>query len=461
MTALSRLTRLLLSPRRLLAFWHLSTLMPGWGRWKQEKSLIRTAYAISRGLAVSRGFPIHSRIAPISQCNYHCLFCEIHKDDLMYPDRARNEFTFADMRNYEVFLSAGFSLDFYGGAEEPLLCRDLGAIVRHLKKCYGLKMMANTNASIMKPQFIDDLVDSGFDEFLVSYHAGTPEGYRFLMTGSVEKVNRNLELLQQKKREKGVERPTISFNFAPHRLNAGEYEAVIRNVKRLDGAGIFLSRYYGGRNRLDSDSVSFDAQPEEGNRLLKRIYDFAAAEGVPMSPPNPPYWTLEEAEPVHWDEENLDRAFICHEPWLKLHFNPNPRETDCHNVGVCNRVELFALHYRKVRLTEREFFKLWNHPLLQYLRETVNSEGLNPICRFCKNRDRDRIRNLDMKSYARIRDRAVVDFFAEYRSRGVHVELDWLEVFSDNPNSDDHFTEFVPQWSANLVKAGEGPGGAT
>jgi len=130
-------------------------------------------------------------------------------------------------------------------------------------------------------------------------------------------------------------------------------------------------------------------------------------------------------------------------PWTNLHFNAVMDDENCHYVGVCTRIEIFKIAYDKIQFrTQKQFNTLWNHPALQYLRETVNSaNALNPICKYCKNYSRETLRNTDAQKYASVRDQAVKDFFAEFRKRYACPEIEGIELLKENPNSDEKFLE--------------------
>jgi hypothetical protein len=120
-------------------------------------------------------------------------------------------------------------------------------------------------------------------------------------------------------------------------------------------------------------------------------------------------------------------------------------EKDCFYVGICNRIELFKLNYKKMSLNNKEDFNnLWNHPILQYLRKTVNSESgdINPICKYCKNFNREILRNISQEEYSRVRDEAVRNFFSSARKKRIEFnKIEGLEVLSENPYSDDKFKD--------------------
>ncbi len=422
-------------------------LVPGFKKLKKYKNILFTPYSIYCQQPRAKNNPISIRIAPISICNYACLFCEIHKDNLLYPNRSKNVVGLDVIRNYESFLSTGYKLDFYGGAEEPLLNQHFKGIVKYLKSRYAIKMMVNTNASPLNRDLADIMVKYRFNSILVSYHAGSKAAYKKLMTGNIDHVDENLRYLKEQKGRKGRKKPVVEFNFALQKFNAEEYPFIFKKAKQLGTSAVVINRYYGGRNRLQDLKVSYDYDMKEGNRVLDEIYAYAKRENVALRPPKPYYWSQEKAE---WDPENFEASKKCFRPWTDLHFNPVLDDKNCHYVGVCNRIELFKVAYDKVRLrTQQQFDTLWNHPVLQYLRKTVNSRNaINPICRYCKNRDKGTLRNIDAQKYAAVRDQAVEDFFVEFHGQYHYSKIDGIEVLKENPQSDEKFREKLAKLEA-------------
>lgn len=172
------------------------------------------------GTLVLKSRPVNVRIATASFCNYRCLFCEIHKDNAMHPRRAHNLLAMKDIDTFVPVLRSASAVEFYGGSAEPLLNPRFGEIAEILKQDYGMRLMANTNASCLTPQLGKTLTRCGFDHLLVSYHAATPDLYRWLMTGDIEKVDHNLRALAEVKHTAGARLPEVWFNFALNRFNA-------------------------------------------------------------------------------------------------------------------------------------------------------------------------------------------------------------------------------------------------
>ena len=418
-----------------------AVLIPPVGKLKKYRNAAIVATDIITGRRVCKGHPITVRLATASVCNYRCLFCEIHKDNVLYPDREHNLISLDDVRNYEGFLSTAGRIAFYGGSAEPLLNRDFGAIVAFLKTHYGNELMVNTNGSCLTEKLSDLLMQYGFDYILLSYHAGTEETYRQLMTGDITRVDKQMLYLAERKSALGKRKPIVDLNFALHKLNAGEATAILDKAVRFKAKAVHVSRYYGGRNKLQDRHVSFEFDVDAGNRVLDNLYKDAKTKGVILQPSKPPYWEARSTTSP-WNPEHFNAKTKCHAPWVSFQMDPALDEGNCHYASVCNRITLFKIRYQKANLsTAAEFEKLWNHPVLQYLRETVNADTPNPICKYCKNCDRELLRNVDSSQYAAVRDEAVADFFKECRKRGPYSELPGVEVLDCNPDSDARFRD--------------------
>jgi MoaA/NifB/PqqE/SkfB family radical SAM enzyme len=424
------------------------TLIPVSNKLKKYKNFFLNINDRNQNRTVLQSNPISVRIAPIARCNYGCLFCEIHKDNLLFPKRSKNSLDLSDIQSYEEPLSTAYSLSFYGGSEEPLLNTHFGEIVQYLKEKYQTKMMVNTNASTMNKALADILVEYGFDTILISYHAGTKEGYKKLMTGNVDKINDNIDYLQNLKQQKGKTLPILKFNFALHKVNKDEYTHILDYAKQSATQEVWVNKYYGGRNKLQDSQVSYEYDVEEGNRVLDTIYNYSKDIGVALMPQKPDYW--KKYETFQWNENNFNAAKKCFEPWKNINFNPVLDSKDSHYISICNRISLFKIDYKTLNLSQKDNFKqIWNHPVLQYMRQSVNEqEDINPICKYCKNYDREVLRNTDASNYAQVRDNAVKDFLDYCHENLIFDHIEGLEVLSDNPLSDEKFKEKLKELDA-------------
>jgi len=342
-----------------------------------------------------------------------------------------------EIRRFKPFLSTAFSVDFYGGSAEPLLNKELKDIIIYLKSEYGLRLMVNTNGSMMEPEFSEVLIAYGFDHVLLSYHAASKDKYRFLTSsGNIDRVNQNLKYLCDKRNSLAQSKPVVELNVAVQKENSDQLKDILRNAKTFGVDAVVINRYYGGRNGFQEKDVSYDKDCEKGNALLDEIYRFAKEIKVRLKPEKPAYWVSSKTV-VAWNESGYQKNKRCYAPWINLFFEPVLDEMNSFHISVCNRIVLFRMDYKKTDLTSDDVFrKLWNHPLLQYLRQSVNSAQSNPICRYCKNCLREKLRNQDIPKYAEIRDTAVAKFFNDFRTQYRFEPIEGLAVLDDNPSSD-------------------------
>jgi wyosine [tRNA(Phe)-imidazoG37] synthetase (radical SAM superfamily) len=424
----------------------ISKLIPPFGFFKKYKNILGAVYSVRFQKIKAVNNPASVRISPASVCNYGCLFCEIHKDNLLYPNRSESFLTLDIVKKYESFISTAYSLYFCGGSGEPLMNKYLIGVIDYLKHKYKMRMGINTNASLLNNDFVKAFIRNNFESILVSYHAGSKDGYKKLMTGNVEIVDRNLMKIKEKKEAAGGNKPEITFNFALHKLNADEYKYIFDKVNRLGISHVLISRYYGGKNLLQDKNVSYDYNPSEGNKKLDEIYEYAKLINVKLLPSKPFYWDMKRAD---WDDENVDYTELCVLPWTSIHFNSVLDDMDCHYAGVCNRIELFKIRHSEINFSrQKEFELLWNHPLLGFLRRTANSKTeINPICKFCKNRDRELLRNTDADDYAAKRDVAVEHFFEVFRNKHRFEKTTGIEILTENPESDKKFQKKLAEMS--------------
>jgi molybdenum cofactor biosynthesis enzyme MoaA len=392
------------------------------------KNALRTLHTISTRPTICASNPVRVRIAPTSHCNYQCLFCEIHRDNTLFPNRVRNTLTLGDIRKYEHVIATAYTLSFYGSATEPLLNPHLGEIITYVKSTYHTRMLSITNGSTLGRRLVDVMIEHGFDDILVSYHAGTEEQYRHLTSQSNTHVDRNIAYLKQRKHELGARKPHLHFNFALQKLNADAYQNIMDKAKSGGARSLLLTRYYNGPNKLPADGICFDRDIEAGNEILRQSHEYASRIRLKIHPRTPEFWR-ESERTFTWNSEDYDRERICLAPWLDLHFHPVFNERHCHHVGVCDRIELFKISYDTADLNSRESFSgLWNHPLLQYLRGTVNGKDINPLCKLCKNNNVTALRNLRLDDYQAETNKATSAFFQRFHASASYDPIPGIEV---------------------------------
>ncbi|MGE5253992.1 MAG: radical SAM protein, partial [Planctomycetaceae bacterium] len=99
------------------------------------------------------------------------------------------------------------------GIGEPLLNRDLPAMIHHLKG-RPVTVLFNSNGLLLDEKKQHELIDSGLDELRVSLDAASPEGYKALRNSrQFDRLVENLRTMASRLKSCGLKRPKLSLWF--------------------------------------------------------------------------------------------------------------------------------------------------------------------------------------------------------------------------------------------------------
>ena len=397
-----------------------------------KKNILFNSAEIAKKKTILQSLPYKGILNITDMCNLRCAFCEIHhihgKFERVYPN-------FIDVnlvKKYSSWMQHLYNLDFCGNVGEPLLNKNFTSIIQHLKAEYGTRLFVNTNGTLLDAVVADAMVECGFDDVLVSMHAGTEETYKKLTGANFGKLVENVRYLVEKKKAWEKSKPLIGAAFALNRINAPDVDDFMALVVSLGIDYVALFHYYDVRNKLPK-TVSLYFNPEEGNKAVDQMYDLAKGYGMRMQPVNPPYLpSEEEIENAMKGREIYNRK--CNMPWTSIKFEGCVEYPDSHYITVCNRIILFRINYKEYDFGVDDGFDfIWNHPLLQYMRETANSDELNPICAFCQNCATPILRCVDNEEYRKRRDEAMRMFYQEAKKRHDLPKRKGLYLLDKNP----------------------------
>lgn len=206
-----------------------------------------------------------------TRCNFTCGFCagrSMVQGDLSLATFDAALARFPNLRHLEL-----------QGEGEPLLNPAFFDIARRAR-ARGVALSTITNGSLLTPEVNEQLLDLPLEQLLVSIESPTPETFRQIRGGKLEKVVANLEHLVAAKRRRAQKLPRIGLAVTVLRQTLGELDAIFALYRRLglDG-GVNVQAL----QRMDSYFTVYDdgmqAQlltREDGEELRRRLGPYAA-----------------------------------------------------------------------------------------------------------------------------------------------------------------------------------------
>lgn len=168
------------------------------------------------------------------------------------------------------------------GVGEPLLNRDLPAMIRHLKSL-DVYTVFNTNAALLTRRRQLELICSGLDELRVSLDSSTPETYLQIRgIPAFERVVANLGEMVAARRSLGGVGPRISIWITALRENLRELPAIIDLAAKLGVDEVYLQRlvFWGEGMATRSQSVFVGSDRSLVSAIIDEAERRAARHGL-------------------------------------------------------------------------------------------------------------------------------------------------------------------------------------
>jgi MoaA/NifB/PqqE/SkfB family radical SAM enzyme len=125
---------------------------------------------------------------------------------------------------------------------EPLLNRELTAIIRYLKE-REVHVFFNSNGLLLNREWAEHLVSSGLDELRVSLDAATESTYtRIRGSPKLSKLVKNIEALARARTENHRSTPKVSAWIVATKENVGEMPEMIKLAARVGIDEVYLQR---------------------------------------------------------------------------------------------------------------------------------------------------------------------------------------------------------------------------
>ena len=181
--------------------------------------------------------PVQLYIESTNRCNLKCKGC-IHFKGSWEPAR---DISLDELRRITDQLPDLQRVVLHG-IGEPLLNRELPAMIEHLKR-RGVRVVINSNGILLDAGMRRALADSGLDELRISLDAASPRAYQ-QMRGSDQfhRIVANLRALKALQVEWKIAEPAVSLWFLGTRDNIDELPQFVRLAADMNIAEVYLQR---------------------------------------------------------------------------------------------------------------------------------------------------------------------------------------------------------------------------
>lgn len=324
---------------------------------------------------VARRPPVCLYLEVTNRCNLLCTTCPRTYAELEPP---------ADM-SWDLFRTIVDQVPDLGravlhGVGEPMLVKNLAAMVRYLKD-RGTYVLFNTNGTVLNERNGRALIDAGLDELRVSLDASTRESYRAVRgMDYFNRILRNVSRFRAMQEREGHEKPRVSAWLTGLKETLPELPAFVRVAAEIGVKEVYLQRLvYFDRDAVGMarpDQALFERLNGEEAHYLREAEDLAGSLGLTFSASgaaSEPGLSLEKTTSQNpWS--------LCGRPWTLMYFTANGRALPC-----C--IAPFAQHgYENYTLgdaTQETLRAIWNGPRYQAFRDALQSDAPPTACAGC------------------------------------------------------------------------------
>jgi MoaA/NifB/PqqE/SkfB family radical SAM enzyme len=203
--------------------------------------------------------PVEAYFEVANRCNSKCATCPL----TFSPQEAARQLSLDEFKSLVAQLP-DLHRAVLQGIGEPLLNRELAAMIAHLKS-RGVYTVFNTNAALLTRRRQVELVESGLDELRVSLDSSTPETYlKVRGIPAFDRVVTNVAEMVRTRAALGSSTPRISIWMTGMRETLHELPDIIDLAARVGVDEVYLQRLvYWGQGLATSEQSLFSAPTPE------------------------------------------------------------------------------------------------------------------------------------------------------------------------------------------------------
>ncbi len=206
------------------------------------------------------------QIEPTTRCNFTCAFCSgrhMKQMDL-------------DFNTYKAIIDqiAGIECIELQGEGEPFLHPQLFDMIQYARN-KNIQVCIISNGSLLTANNVDKIIDSGLHSLNISIETLSPEDFKKIRGGNLDKILEGIKLLMEKKKERGLEIPVVGFSVTILKSTASQLDNIFELYQELElDGGIAIqflneskeySKYY-----TEKESREYLTKQEQ--LLLRRNY---------------------------------------------------------------------------------------------------------------------------------------------------------------------------------------------
>ncbi len=169
------------------------------------------------------------------------------------------------------------------GLGEPLLNRELAAMVAHLRG-RGAHVLFNTNALLLDERRARALIEADLSELRVSLDGATPATYarvRGVKEKALPHILTNVKRFVELQRDLGTPHPVVSLWFTAMRENIEELPLVVELAAEAGVAEVYVQRFiYFGKGLAREEQALFARARERELDIIRAAGESCAARGI-------------------------------------------------------------------------------------------------------------------------------------------------------------------------------------
>lgn len=349
-----------------------------------KTNFLKAGFAVLTRPQATPNTPLHLQIEPTTFCNLKCGFC-VREKNVFRP----KHMTFEKFK--EVFDQVRPVRVTFAGDGEPTLCPDLFKMIRYASDA-GAKAIVTSNGTLGK-EIAPQIIDSGLWAMRISIDAATAKTYIAMRLADFHAaIIDQIKEVQRLKKERGLDRPDIGFEYVVGRDNLHETKAVLELAKDLGLCRVnFRPLNLVGIEEREGELLG-GLTKEQYKQALVDTRDHGRALGMPTNLDEIlsllPFYEARYQPDFNPEQKSPD----CIYPWVQIYVAIDGKTTPCCALQMDEKVDFGNIF-------QDGFMKVWNGEAYKKLRQEMKTNS-SPYksCITCEGRGLGKVTDLALRT---------------------------------------------------------------